>query len=118
MMASYFGGMSIAYSQVGVCHAFSYGLSFVLGIHHGIGNCIVFDYLEEFYPEGVREFRRMLEKQDIKLPQNITAGIEDSKLEKMVDVALILEPLWENALGPEWKRVMNRERIKEIYKQM
>ena len=118
MMASYFGGMSIAYSQVGVCHAFSYGLSFVLGIHHGIGNCIVFDYLEEFYPEGVREFRRMLEKQDIKLPQNITAGIEDSKLEKMVDVALILEPLWENALGPEWKRVMTRERIKELYQQM
>ncbi len=60
----------------------------------------------------------MLEKQDIKLPQNITAGIEDSKLEKMVDVALILEPLWENALGPEWKRVMTRDRIKELYQQM
>ena len=118
MMASYFGGMSIAYSQVGVCHAFSYGLSFVLGIHHGIGNCIVFDYLEEFYPEGVREFRRMMEKQDIKMPQNIIAGIESSKLEKMTDVALILEPLWENALGPEWKRVMTRDRIKELYQQM
>ena len=37
MMASYFGGMSIAYSQVGACHALSYGLSFVLGTHHGIG---------------------------------------------------------------------------------
>lgn len=118
MMASYFGGMSIAYSQVGVCHALSYGLSFVLGIHHGIGNCIVFDYLEEFYPEGVREFRQMMEKNDIKLSRNITDGIESSKLEKMVDVALMLEPLWENALGPEWKRVMNRERIKELYKQM
>ena len=118
MMASYFGGMSIAYSQVGVCHALSYGLSFVLGIHHGIGNCIVFDYLKKFYPEGVREFRQMMGKSNIKLPRNITAGIENSKLEKMVDVALILEPLWENALGPEWKRVMNRERIKELYKQM
>jgi len=118
MMASYLGGMSIAYSQVGVCHALSYGLSFVLGIHHGIGNCIVFDYLEKFYPEGVREFRRMMEKQDIKMPQNIIAGIESSKLEKMTDVALILEPLWENALGPEWKRVMTRDRIKELYQQM
>ena len=28
MMASYCGGMSIAYSQVGICHALSYGLSF------------------------------------------------------------------------------------------
>lgn len=68
MMASYFGGMSIAYSQVGVCHALSYGLAFVLGVHHGIGNTIVFDYLEEFYPEGVRVFRKMLEKNEIELP--------------------------------------------------
>ena len=34
MMASYFGGMSIAYSQVGVCHALSYGLSYELGLRH------------------------------------------------------------------------------------
>ncbi|MCG8634915.1 MAG: iron-containing alcohol dehydrogenase family protein, partial [Desulfobacterales bacterium] len=47
MMASFFGGMSIAYSQVGACHALSYGLSYVLGTHHGVGCCITFDYLEE-----------------------------------------------------------------------
>ena len=69
MMASYFGGMSIAYSQVGVCHALSYGLSFVLGLHHGIGNSIAFDYLEEFYPEGVVQFRQMLARQDFDLPR-------------------------------------------------
>jgi 3-deoxy-alpha-D-manno-octulosonate 8-oxidase len=45
MMASYAGGMSIAYSQVGVAHAVSYGLSYLLGTKHGIGNCIVFDQL-------------------------------------------------------------------------
>ena len=43
MMASWHGGMSIAYSQVGVAHAMSYGLSYVLGTKHGVGNCIVFD---------------------------------------------------------------------------
>ena len=48
MVASYFGGLSIAYSQVGVCHALSYGLSFVFGTRHGVGNCIVFDQLEEY----------------------------------------------------------------------
>ena len=52
--------MSIADSQVGICHALSYGLSFVLGIHHGIGNCIVFDTLEDYYPQGVDEFRQMI----------------------------------------------------------
>ncbi len=118
MMASYCGGMSIAYSQVGICHALSYGLSFVLGIHHGIGNCIVFDHLEDYYTEGVNEFRQMMEKHKIQLPRNLVAGIKNDQLEKMVDVALILEPLWENALGTDWKRTMTRDRIKELYLKM
>jgi len=118
MMASYFGGMSIAYSQVGVCHALAYGLAFVLGIHHGIGNCIAFDYLEEFYPKGVSVFRQMMEKNGIELPRNVVAGIESEKLDKMIDVALVLEPLWENALGANWKRTMTRDRISQLYQRM
>jgi 3-deoxy-alpha-D-manno-octulosonate 8-oxidase len=118
MMASFFGGMSIAYSQVGVCHAMSYGLSFVLGIHHGIGNSIAFDYLEEFYPVGVDEFRRMLDKQGIALPRGITAGASDAQIEKMTDVALVLNPLWENALGKDWQKIMTRERIGDLYRRM
>lgn len=118
MMASFFGGMSIAYSQVGVCHALSYGLGFVLGIHHGVGNSIAFDYLEEFYPEGVAEFRKMLERQSIKLPRGVVSDATDAQIEKMVDVALILEPLWENALGKDWKKVMTRDRIRNLYQKM
>ncbi len=118
MMASYFGGMSIVYSQVGVCHALSYGLSFILGIHHGIGNSIVFNQLEEFYPEGVRQFRQMMDTNGIALPKGQVAGIEDEKLEKMVDVSLTLDPLWENALGKDWKRIMTRDRIKDLYLRM
>ncbi|MFH2066036.1 MAG: iron-containing alcohol dehydrogenase family protein [Pseudomonadota bacterium] len=118
MMASYFGGMSIAYSQVGVCHALSYGLSFVLGIHHGVGNSIAFDYLEEFYPQGVTRFRQMMDKQNIELPRKIMKDVRDDQLEKMIDVSLILEPLWENALGKGWKQKMTRQRIKELYLRM
>jgi 3-deoxy-alpha-D-manno-octulosonate 8-oxidase len=118
MMASYCGGMSIAYSQVGVCHALSYGLGFVLGIHHGIGNCIVFDCLEDYYPKAVLEFREMMKKHHIRLPRNVTAQIREDELEKMVDVALVLEPLWENALGSDWKRIMTRDKIRSLYKKM
>ena len=118
MMASYCGGMSIAYSQVGVCHALSYGLSFVLGLHHGIGNCVAFDYLEEFYPEGVNEFKEMLVKNKISLPRNLVSNISSDQIEKMVDVSLVLEPLWENALGKDWKNIMSRDRIKELYSRM
>ena len=118
MMASYCGGMSIAYSQVGVCHALSYGLSFVLGLHHGIGNCVAFDYLEEFYPRGVAEFRQMMEKHAIDLPRRLTADLAPAELETMVDVALGLTPLWENALGPDWRRKMPPERIRDLYRRM
>ena len=118
MMASYFGGMSITYSQVGICHALSYGLSFVLGIHHGISNCMAFNYLDEYYPESVREFHSMMEKHEILLPRNLLADIENDKLETMIDVALVLEPLWKNALGAGWRKIMTREKIKELYLRM
>ena len=65
MMASWHGGMSIAYSQVGIAHALSYGLSYVLGTKHGIGNCIVFDKLGEYYPDGVALFKKMKETHGI-----------------------------------------------------
>jgi 3-deoxy-alpha-D-manno-octulosonate 8-oxidase len=118
MMASYFGGMSIAYSQVGACHALSYGLSYVLGIHHGIGCCIAFDYLEDIYPEGVQEFRKMMEKHQINLPRNLTVNMDREALELMVTTALNLVPLWENCLGPDWQNQMTRERCLELYRRM
>jgi 3-deoxy-alpha-D-manno-octulosonate 8-oxidase len=118
MMASYCGGMSIAYSQVGICHALSYGLSFVLGLHHGIGNCVAFDTLGAYYPDGVREFREMTERLGIGLPRNLTAGITDARMDTMIDVALVLEPLWENALGKDWKTIMTREKIRALYLNM
>ncbi|MBP9099668.1 MAG: iron-containing alcohol dehydrogenase [Ferruginibacter sp.] len=115
MMASYAGGMSIAYSQVGVAHAVSYGLSYLLGTKHGIGNCIVFDKLEEFYPEGVKEFKYMVEKNNIDIPQNICAGLTDAQFDTMINVSLGMKPLWENALGKDWETKMNRDRLRKLY---
>jgi 3-deoxy-alpha-D-manno-octulosonate 8-oxidase len=118
MMASYAGGMSIAYSQVGVAHAVSYGLGYLLGTRHGVGNCIVFDKLEEYYPEGVREFKLMVEKNKIEIPQHITRGLSDEQFDTMIDVSLGMKPLWENALGPDWERIMTREKLRELYQQL
>ena len=118
MMASYFGGMSIAYSQVGACHALSYGLSFILDVHHGIGCCIAFDQLEEFYPDGVAEFKKMMERHQINLPRNITASLSDSEMDRMIGVALALEPLWENCLGSNWRELMTPDRARGLYERM
>jgi 3-deoxy-alpha-D-manno-octulosonate 8-oxidase len=115
MMASYAGGMSIAYSQVGVAHAVSYGLSYLLGTKHGIGNCIVMNHLEEYYPEGVAEFKRMVEKNGIHIPQGICQGLSEDQFDTMINVSLGMKPLWENALGKDWEKKMTREKLRELY---
>jgi 3-deoxy-alpha-D-manno-octulosonate 8-oxidase len=115
MMASYAGGMSIAYSQVGVAHAVSYGLSYLLGTKHGIGNCIVMQHLHEYYPEGVEEFKRMVEKNGIDIPQGICKDLSEDQFDTMINVALGMKPLWENALGKDWEKIMTREKLRELY---
>ena len=118
MMASYCGGMSIAYSQVGACHALSYGLSFVLGLRHGEGNAVAFNQLDEFYPDGVREFKKMMEIQGIELPTGVTRNLTDAQVNKMIEVSLSMDPLWENCLGPNWKSEMTPERARGLYSKM
>lgn len=118
MMASWHGGMSIAYSQVGVAHAMSYGLAYLLGVKHGIGNCIVFDHLEEFYPEGVKLFKQMKKRHNITLPQGICADLSDKELDTMIHIAMGLEPLWENAIGKNWKKTITKEKLKALYQKM
>lgn len=118
MMASWHGGMSIAYSQVGIAHAMSYGLSYLLGIKHGIGNCMVFQHLEEFYPEGVALFNKMVEKHGIALPKGVCANLTQNDFDVMVNVALGLDALWENALGKEWKTIMTPERLQALYQKI
>ncbi len=118
MMASWHGGMSIAYSQVGVAHAMSYGLSYVLGTKHGIGNCIVFDHLEEFYPDDVALFKKMIEIHGVEIPKNLCSNLTDHQMNTMIDIALSLVPLWENALGDNWDTIMTRDKLKGLYLKM
>ncbi|MFY8128007.1 MAG: iron-containing alcohol dehydrogenase family protein [Chitinophagaceae bacterium] len=115
MMASYAGGMSIAYSQVGVAHAVSYGLSYLLGTKHGVGNCIVMNHLEEYYPAGVEEFKKMVEKNNIDIPQGICSNLTEEQFETMMNVSLGMKPLWENALGKDWEKIMTRQKLRDLY---
>jgi 3-deoxy-alpha-D-manno-octulosonate 8-oxidase len=118
MMASYAGGMSIAYSQVGVAHAVSYGLSYLLGTRHGIGNCIVMNHLEPYYPKGVKEFKYMVEKNKVEIPTGICKGLSDEQFDTMINVALGMKPLWENALGPDWEKIMTRDKLRALYEKL
>jgi len=118
MMASWHGGMSIAYSQVGIAHAMSYGLSYVLGIKHGIGNCLVFQHLEEFYPEGVAFFHKMRKKHGIDLPVGVCKDLDEDEFNTLISVSMDMEPLWENALGKEWRNIITPSKLKSIYRKI
>lgn len=118
MIASWHGGMSIAYSQVGISHALSYGLSYVLGIKHGVGNCIVFNSLEEFYKEGVINFKKMVEKNEINIPKGICSYLTENQFDTLIKVAINMAPLWENALGKDWHQVITPKKIRQLYERM
>ena len=59
-----------------------------------------------------------MDKQRIQLPENVTADVDDAGMERMIKVALFLEPLWENALGSDWKNLISPEKIRALYRRM
>ncbi|WP_240673190.1 iron-containing alcohol dehydrogenase family protein [Aequorivita ciconiae] len=118
MMASWHGGMSIAYSQVGVAHAMSYGLGYVLGTKHGVGNCIAFQFLDEFYSKDVALFKEMVKKHNVQIPQGVCKDLTEEQMDVMIDVAMGMIPLWENALGDEWEKTITREKLRNLYRKM
>src|SRR5690606_1123650 len=118
MMASWHGGMSIAYSQVGIAHAMSYGLSYRLGIKHGLGNCLVFQHLGEFYPEGVALFGKMVKKHGIELPKGVCADLSQEDFDVMVNVSMGLDALWENALGKDWRKQIDPGTLEEMFRKI
>ncbi len=116
--ASYMGGVSIVNSEVGVCHALSYGLSIELGLRHGYANCIAFNSLEEFYKEHVLFFKTMLKKNNIILPKGICRNLSKEAINRMVDMTLKMERPLENALGEKWQDILTPEKIQKLYMTM
>ena len=116
VLASYFGGVSIVNSEVGICHALSYGLSKEFNIRHGLANCLIFNHLESFYGDHVRVFKEMLQKNEITLPKNICKSISETQLKRMVESTYLMERPLLNALGDDYRKILNKKKIYEIYK--
>lgn len=118
MVASLMGGLSLTYSEVGVCHALSYGLSKILGEKHCYANCVVFQHLEDYYPEGFSEFGQMLQKHKVKLPQNLSRNWTEEQITAMAQVAYNLPHMWNHAIGENWKEKITLDTIKDLYRRM
>ncbi|UTW62956.1 iron-containing alcohol dehydrogenase [bacterium SCSIO 12741] len=118
MLASLFGGLSLTYSEVGVCHALSYGLSFVFGTRHGYANCLAFNHLKDVYGDAVDDFHVMLDRFGIDLPQNLAAGWTEEEITAMAEIAIRLEHMWHHAFGENWKEKVDMDYIKDLYRRM
>ncbi len=118
MVASLLGGCSIANSSVGICHALSYGIAFILGYRHGIANSIVFNHLEEYYGEDVAKFQQMVKQHNIQMPTGVTRGLTSEQMDKMIELAYMLERDLISALGPDFKKILTPEKIVSLYERM
>jgi 3-deoxy-alpha-D-manno-octulosonate 8-oxidase len=74
--------------------------------------------LDDFYPEGVKIFRQMMEKHNINLPTGICQDLSDEQMDKMIQVASGLAPLWDNVYGPNWKEKVTPELLRSLYLKM
>lgn len=118
MVASYLGGCAIATSYVGIVHPFSAGLSVVLGAHHCVANCMVMRAMEQFYPEGYREFWQMAERQSVNIPEGICRNLTDEQHDRLYAATVVHQKPLTNALGENYKNILTREKVREIFLQM
>lgn len=118
MVASLMGGLSLTYSEVGVCHALSYGLSKILGTRHCYANCLAFNHLHDYYPQGVADFKKMLKKHNITLPQGLAKEWSDETITKMAEVSYNLPHMWNHAIGLDWKDKITLDTIKKLFKRL
>ena len=117
-LASYFGGVSIVNSEVGICHALSYGLSIEYGIRHGLANCLIFNHLDEYYGDHVNNFKKMLKLNSINLPKNICVNLTEKRIDRLVKTTYLMENPLKNALGNNFKNHLDRNKIIDIYKKI
>ena len=76
------------------------------------------NHLEDYYPEGVDEFKRMVEKNKIEIPTGICKGLSEEQFQAMMTVSLGMKPLWENALGKDWEKIMTPEKLRALYEKL
>jgi len=118
MVASYLGGCAIATSYVGVVHPFSAGLSVVLGLHHCVANCIVMTAMESFYPKSFARYAAFVEANDIEIPRGVCAGLDAAGHNALYESTVVHEKPLTNALGEDFRKILTRDRVREIFEAM
>ena len=118
MTASFLGGTAIAGTYVGLVHPVSAGLSVVLGIHHGVGNCIAMRAMEEFYPQEYTEFWSFADSQNVTVPKLDGLTWDSETLQRLTAATLLHERPLTNALGLDFRSILTATKMQDIFRQM
>jgi len=110
--ASFLGGLALNVGTVGLVHPLSAGIGTVLGIPHGLANCLAFSAFKNQYEEEYEVFLRILKANDINLPYQLIREIDDESLSAIVQSASLHETPIKNFYGANWKSKFNLETIR------
>ncbi|MDR2124632.1 MAG: iron-containing alcohol dehydrogenase [Desulfovibrio sp.] len=116
MVASYIGGM--AAGNTGAVHPISAALSTVLHLPHGKANCCALSVLGDIYPEEHALFMEMKADNGIDLPSGICRNLSDDCYEALYQASIIHEKPLTNALGPDYKTILSKDRLIALFKAM
>lgn len=114
MLASYYGGLAISSSFVGLIHPISAALSVVFGFKHCYANCLAFKSLKKYYPNHYKIFNKMCIQNSIQFHKEIKI-LKSEDFDDLVSSTLIHEKPLYNALGKNYKKILNKETLWEIF---
>jgi len=118
MVASYLGGSAIATSYVGVVHPLSAALSVVLGLHHCVANCIVMLAMESYYPKEHYEYIQFVEANQVQVPNRVCSGLSDAQFDALYEAAIVHEKPLTNALGENFREILTKAQVRELFEKM
>ncbi len=118
MVASYLGGCATTISRLGVVHPFSAALSVVLGLHHGVANCIAMRALSQFYPAECDELEAMAERQQVSIPRGVCRSLTENQYRSLYAATLIHPQPLANALGSDYRDQLTFDRVVKLFQAM
>jgi 3-deoxy-alpha-D-manno-octulosonate 8-oxidase len=74
--------------------------------------------MEEFYPEAYKEFWSFVKSQKVKIPKNVCKDLKKEDYDHLYDATIIHEKPLTNALGEDFKEILTKQKVIEIFKMM
>ena len=90
----------------------------VFHTHHCVGNCIVMNVMDEYYPRETEEFRRMMDMQRISLPRGLGADLNEHQYRALYDATIIHSKPLANALGDDFRDILTFDKVVELFQRM